>query len=441
MNKLGYLCYEQYKESGVEWLEKIPGKWDTRRLKRCVTLANRKCDDSALPYVGLENVESFIGRYLPATGETQPDVADSFAETDVLFGKLRPYLAKVLALDFGGRCTGEFLALRPRDFLDRRYLFHCCLSHGFVNIVNSSTFGSKMPRADWQFIGKVCMPLPSIAEQRAIADFLDRETAKIDALIERQERLIVKLEEKRKAMIAQAVTRGLDPNVPLKESGVEWLGKIPEHWGVSRLTYLFSERDERAEPNLPLLNVSISSGVTVREFSDSRIETMAADFNIYKVARKGDIAFNKMRMWQGAVGVAPVHGLVSPDYTVAHDIGNTVVEYYDALFHIERFFVEVIGRSHGIVWDRLRLYWDGFKDIRVPVPPRAEQAAIVANLQALKSRTDACVSKIRELVAKLRERRTALISAAVTGKIDVREHHQLGAYCHEAGLGRSELSV
>jgi type I restriction enzyme S subunit len=169
------------------------------------------------------------------------------------------------------------------------------------------------------------------------------------------------------------------------------------------------------------LNVSIHDGVTRRELSNNRIEQMADDFNVYKVARAGDVAFNKMRMWQGAVGVVPTDGLVSPDYTVAHPVGRMDVRYFGMLFRTMMFSAEVVGRSHGIVWDRLRLYWEGFKDIRVPVPPLSEQTAIVDMVGVETKRMGAIINRVGQLIETLRERRTAVSAAAVTGKIDVRE--------------------
>jgi len=147
--------------------------------------------------------------------------------------------------------------------------------------------------------------------------FLDRETAKIDALLAKTQRLIELLQEKRTALISHLVTKGLDPGVPMKESGIEWAKQIPSTWTIKRNVLLFGERDQRGYPDLPILEVSLRTGVTERQFSDEHIEQQAADPSTYKRALKGDLVFNKMRMWQGAVGVAPVDGLVSPDYTVA----------------------------------------------------------------------------------------------------------------------------
>lgn len=261
--------------------------------------------------------------------------------------------------------------------------------------------------------------VPPLTQQRAIADYLDRETARIDALIAAKERVLELLAEKRRALITRAVTRGLDPHTPLRDSGIPWLGEIPAHWETGRIAWLFRERDERSKPELPLLEVSINSGVVLREFSDERIEATAADFNTYKVARRGDVVFNKMRMWQGAVGVAPEDGLVSPDYVVAAPTGPLAPAYANLLFRTSAFSAECARHSHGIVWDRLRLYWEGFRDIKAPLPPAEEQAGIIDLLDLKTGKLDNVRAATQRTIALLKERRSALIAAAVTGQIDV----------------------
>ena len=234
-----------------------------------------------------------------------------------------------------------------------------------------------------------------------------------------KERLLELLAEKRRALITRAVTRGLDLTVPLRDSGISWISKMPAHWETRRVAWLFRDRDERGEPNLPLLEVSINAGVVLREFSDDRIESTASDFNTYKVARKGDVVFNKMRMWQGAVGVAPEDGLVSPDYTVAAPSGALSSNYAEQLFRTEMFSAECARWSHGIVWDRLRLYWEGFRDIEIPLPPLDEQRTILAHIQREMAKLDALRRATERTIGLLKERRTALIAAVVTGKLDI----------------------
>ena len=251
---------------------------------------------------------------------------------------------------------------------------------------------------------------------------LDRKTARLDALVAAKEQVLALLVEKRRALIARAVTRGLDPNVPLRDSGIPWLGEIPAHWKLRRIARLFQERDQRGEPDLRLLEVSINTGVVTREFSGERIEATAADFNTYKVARRGDVVFNKMRMWQGAVGVAPEDGLVSPDYVVAEPVGPLTSAYANMLFKTDAFSAECARHSHGIVWDRLRLYWTGFRDIEAPLPPVQEQVEIVKQIACETTRLDELSEATERTVVLLKERRAALIAAAVTGQIDTSAH-------------------
>ena len=401
------------------------------RLKYAVDLRRNRTDgaDSDLPYVGLENIESGTGRLITSASGAEDDpsmtvggesLSAVFQAGDILFGKLRPYLAKVWIASFDGRCSTELLPLKPEK-LNSRFGLYIMLSREFIDAVDGSTFGSKMPRADWAFIGNVPIPLPTLSTQEDIADFLDRETTYIDSLIAAKQKLLDLLAEKRRAIVAEAVMRGLDPSAPMRPSGIDWLGEIPAHWQVRRIATLFSQRDERSEPDLPLLEVSINAGVVVREFSSDKIEGTAADFNTYKVARQGDIAFNKMRMWQGAVGVAPVDGLVSPDYTVACAKAELLPDYAGQLFRTASFSAECGRNSQGITWDRLRLYWGGFRDIFMPLPPLDEQQQIVEHISTETAKIDRLRTATENSIALLKERRAALIAAAVTGQLEIPE--------------------
>ncbi len=231
--------YSEYKNSGVEWLADVPSGWKLKRLKFAVRrICNKENRNANSPYVGLENIMPSTGSLLPVedVDEEETSLSSTFEIGDVLFGKLRPYLAKAWIATFSGFCSSEFLVLIKHE-LEPRFLLYSVLNPQFVDMVNSSTFGSKMPRADWNFIGNLNQCLPSENQQTAIANFLDRETARIDALIEKKERQIALLEEKRQATITQAITKGLNPDAPMKDSGIEWLGYVPEHWEVVPLRY------------------------------------------------------------------------------------------------------------------------------------------------------------------------------------------------------------
>jgi Restriction endonuclease S subunits len=222
--------YPKYKDSGVEWLGEIPDGWLLKRIKLASPITNKKIDrvNQDLQYIALENIESWTGKYKQSIGEIQPEsMVNIFCENNVIFGKLRPYLAKVYQTNNDGVCSSEFFVLKPKD-LTPEYLFDFLLNREFIDIINSSTYGAKMPRANWDFFGNQMISIPSLPEQTAIASFLDRETTRIDALIEKKQRQIELLQEKRAALISQAVTKGLDPTVPMKGFG------CAVAWGSSR---------------------------------------------------------------------------------------------------------------------------------------------------------------------------------------------------------------
>lgn len=200
------------KDSGVPWLGEIPVHWGVRRLKFSVFQINQKVDAASinLPYIGLEHIESWTGKKLQGEISDSEGVASQYQAGDVLFGKLRPYLAKVhLAVD-AGLVSSEALVLRPHTELHNEFLKYYVLSKEFINIVDSSTFGSKMPRASWEFIGNLPILLPDLEEQHAIARFLDEKTAEIEQQAEKIRQAIEKLNEYRAALITHAVTGKID---------------------------------------------------------------------------------------------------------------------------------------------------------------------------------------------------------------------------------------
>lgn len=410
--------------------EAFAGAWSTRRLKYAVQLRRSRTagKDDERPYIGLEHIESGTGRLVPtatsteAPGDVSTIAGDSLSITfepgDVLFGKLRPYLAKAWIAEFSGRCTTELIVMQPME-LEARFLRYICLSQDFVNAVDASTFGSKMPRADWDFIGNMVVPLPPLPIQRAISNYLDRETVQIDALVAAKERLLALLAEKRRALITHAVTRGLDPHTPMRESVVPWLGKIPAHWEMERARWLFQERDERsATGEEELLTVSHLTGVTPRSEKDVTMFE-AETTEGYKICRASDLVINTLWAWMGAMGVSPVDGIVSPAYNVYLPGHRLDPAYIDALVRIRVFAEEATRYSKGVWSSRLRLYPEGFFEIWLPVPSISEQRAIVAHIATETAELDALAAATERSIALLKERRAALIAAAVTGQIQL----------------------
>ena len=406
----------------------IDTEYPMKRLKHLVTL--RRSHDAGREreqqYVGLENIESWTGKLVGETARSEGTMSplpnellsNGFERGDVLFGKLRPYLAKAWVAEFSGSCTTEALVMEPHS-IEPRFLYNVCLSPAFIEAVDASTFGSRMPRADWSFIGNMPIPVPEQVTQVAIADYLDRETVQLDTLVTAKKRLLDLLAEKRQTMVTHMVTRGIDAHVPMKDAGVPWLGDIPAHWQTERARWLFRERDQRSDDGTEeLLTVSHLTGVTPRSEKDVNMfeaETLEG----YKLCKGGDLVINTLWAWMGAMGVSSVQGVVSPSYHVYEPTERMDPGYVDVLSRIPVFAQEVVRHSKGVWSSRLRLYPDGFFNIHLPVPPLSEQQKIAAFIEIKCKKLDDLGAATTRTIELLRERRAALISAAVTGDIAV----------------------
>ena len=401
--------YSSYKPSGIDWLGEVPEHWDVEKLKYPAPLINEKIEAelNPFPYIGLEHIQSWTGEMVVGEGlqDSSEGLTNRFNDGDVLFGKLRPYLAKVFRAKSSGVCSGEFLVLRP-DTCTQDYLFYYLIRSEFISVVDSSTYGAKMPRASWEFIGQLPIILPPLPEQQAIADFLDRQTAKIDTLIAKKEDLIALLKEKRQAMITQAVTKGLDPTVPMKDSGVKWLGEVPEGWNTRQLKYVakFQRGHDLPEANreegpIPV----VSSGGTTGSHNESRAKGPGIVTGRY-----------------GTIGMFYfVEGDFWPLNTTLYCVmmwGNHPRFLWYLLQNISSLFLVNSKKSAVPGVDRNDMH-----PVLVVLPPTIQmQKDIAVFLDRETATIDALIVKVEEAMEKLKEYRTALITAAVTGKIDVR---------------------
>ena len=234
--------------------------------------------------------------------------------------------------------------------------------------------------------------------------------------------MIALLNEQKQAIIHRAVTLGLDPDVPLKSSGIPWLANIPKHWRIVRNLALFSHRVEQGVPGLPVLQVSLRSGITVEPLSQfGRPKRLIADHTRYKLVRKHDLAYNTMRMWQGAVGTSATDGLVSPAYVVIRPRAGVDPRFYEFVFRTSEYKQQVNRFSTGIVSDRNRLYRENFKQMPNLLLPIEEQEAICCFIDRESVGLNRAIIHAEREIALLREYRTRLTADVVTGKLDVRE--------------------
>lgn len=428
-NSQRYKAYPEYKDSGVEWLGEIPEDWEVVRLKYIAELSGNKISNSESQYVGLENVESKTGKFKVTEGIVSEGFSNTFEKNNLLFGKLRPYLAKSWLASFSGVCSSEFLVLNSK-LVHPNFLKYMTLTDEFIEQVNSSTYGTKMPRASWDFIGLLPLPVMDYELSKTIANFLDHETAKIDTLIEKQHRLIELLTEKRQAVISHAVTKGLNPDVPMKDSGVEWLGEVPAHWELVPLKYLcrFSGGGTPTKDNLsywtngtiPWVSPKDMKNFWISRTQDYITETAVKESStnlveagtLLMVVRSGIL----QRTIPIAINTVPVtlnqdmkalrfNSRVSAEYVANYILGNVqqlLLEWSKEGATVESIEQEYLSNSLMLV------------------PPKVEQDNIVDNINEQMRIFSDLTAKAQQAIQLMQERRTALISAAVTGKIDVR---------------------
>ncbi|WP_419630050.1 restriction endonuclease subunit S, partial [Thiolapillus sp.] len=427
--------YPEYRDSGVQWLGEMPSHWETRRLKYAAPLRNIKiiAGESHLPYVGLENIESWSGKYLVQDAANDLEgLSSRFYPGDVLFGKLRPYLAKAFLADFEGMCSSELLVLQGKG-VQPEFLVRFMLSVGFIREVDSSTYGAKMPRASWDFIGNLLVTLPPTGEQTTIAAFLDEKTTQIDQLIEKKTRFIELLKEKRAALVTEAVTGKFDartgkPYAEYKDSGVEWLGKVPAHWEVKPLKRGYSVKlgkmlqpvqqapQDVLKPYLRASNIQSDgiyvSGVKEMWFSPLELGVLRLKYGDLLVSEGGDVG--RSAIWRRELEEAYYQNSIN---RVRGLEGNN--NYY------LNYLLSCIKESGAIdvICNRLsiaHLTTEKLNEIQILFPTAEEQSAIAAFLDEKTTQVDQLIEKTQQSIDLLKEKRAALITAAVTGKIDVR---------------------
>ena len=430
--------YPAYKPSSVDWLGDVPAHWEVRRLRNLaemrVSNVDKHVKDGELPvrlcnYVDVYKIDSItesIG-FMRATATAAEIERFRLEAGDVLITKDSetwndigvPALVQGTADDLV--CGYHLALLRPlKSWLNGPYLFRVLQSPTIAYQFHVSANGVTRYGLTHEAIKSVLIPLPPLPEQRAIANYLDHADRRIQRYIHAKQKRITLLHEARQAIIHRAVIRGLDPDVPLKPSGVDWLGDVPAHWEIRRAKYLYREVNERSSTGAEeLMSVSHKTGVTPRK---KNVTMFRAETNVgYKLCRSGDIVINTMWAYMAALGVARQVGLVSPSYNVYRPIDCQKLnqDYMDSLLRTETYRIEYLIRSlaslslaFGCI---LNPSW-----ISRCCTPLPEQTAIAAYLDQATAAIDAAIDSARRQTELMRAYRASLIAHVVTGKLDVR---------------------
>lgn len=363
---------------------------------------------------------------------------------DVIVSTVRTYLKAVARIDEthdGAIVSTGFAVLRPNADVDAGYLYRLCQANAFVADVEAQSTGVSYPAINPSTLAAIKVPFPDFATQKAIAAFLDRETARIDKLIAKRSRFITLLKEARVAVVAHAVTQGIDASVELKDSGVEWLGQIPAHWQVVPPTALFTESKERARDDDQLLSSTQKYGVIplaqFEEMEQRQVTLAVTKLEMRKHVEVGDFVIS-MRSMDGGLERAHARGCVRSSYSVLRAGSNIERRFYGSLLK-SSLYIQALRQTANFIRDGQDMNFGHFRKVRLPKLDIQEQSAIADYIEAKTTRIDSLVTLTERSIDLLRERRAALITAAVAGQIDIREN--LPAVTSTSGRDRFRLVV
>ncbi|WP_434104974.1 restriction endonuclease subunit S [Haemophilus influenzae] len=419
--------YESYKDSGVEWLGKIPSYWDLT-IGMNVFRENKRDNKGmkektvlSLSYgqIIIKPEEKLVG-LVPESFETYQIVKPNdiiIRCTDLQNDQtsLRTGLAKDK-----GIITSAYLNLKVINNHSAKFLHYYLHTLDITKVLYK--FGSGL-RQNLSFLDFKRLPIIDIplSEQQKIAQFLDEKTAKIDQAVDLAEKQIALLKEHKQILIQNAVTRGLNPDVPLKDSGVEWVGQVPEHWEVSSLGKILLPVSEKNKPNLPLLSITRELGVIERNVEDqeSNHNFIPDDLSNYKVLKEGQFGMNKMKAWQGSYGVSRFTGIVSPAYYIFDFIKSVNSRFFHLAIR-SKIYISFFGSaSDGVRIGQWDLSKSRMKSIPFVIPSHAEQVQIADYLDQQTAKIDQAIALKTAHIEKLKEYKSVLINDVVTGKVRV----------------------
>lgn len=412
--------------TGWEWFGAVPKNWIQLPLcaiAKIKSIANQKDEDLLSVYLEL-GVVKFDDIDEKRTNATSADLSSyQLVEVgDFVLNNQQAWRGSVGVSKFRGIVSPAYLVFeldKRLDFRFANYLFRDC-SMVSQYLISSKGVGTIQRNLYWAHLKRAVVYLPPVSEQVAIADFLDGRTMQIDLAVQIKERQIELLKERKQILIQQAVTRGLDSHVPMRDSGIEWIGEIPAHWQSRRFKYLFSQSQLPVRPGDGVVTSYRDGQVTLR--SNRRLSgyTEAILEGGYQGVRKGQLVLNSMDAFEGAIGVSESDGKCTPEYVVCDALSDDYMPEYFAYLLREMALARYIQVICNAVRQRaVRIRFNNLASRFMVVPPIEEQRAIVAFINAETEKQEAAVALLEQQITKLKEYKSTLINSAVTGKIKV----------------------
>jgi len=414
--------YSEYKDSGVKWIGDIPAHWEVKRLGLFFT--ENKTINSCMQCT--EAYKFNYGTLIRKDEDIDPnELKDTYNKYTIL--KPRDIVINGLNLNYDfvsqrvalatstGIITSAYIVLSPRTRVHELFFYYLLKSMDGMKLFHGMGTGIRLTLS-FKDLKYQLLPIPPLAEQHAIVSYLDSKVGQIDTYIAKQTQQIELLKELKQAVIANAVTKGIDtnPNVKRKQSGVNWLGEIPEHWEVSKLRKHFIPRIQKvSDKDYAPLSVT-KDGILPQ--LDTACKTDNGENR--KLVRKGDYVVNSRSDRKGSGGISPFDGSVSLINIVIYPIDGEQ-EYFHYLFRSNNFVEEFYRNGRGIVADLWTTRYQEMKNIEIPFPPLSEQRAIASYIEAQTANIDKLIDAYQQQVERIKEYKQRLITDAVTGKINV----------------------
>jgi type I restriction enzyme, S subunit len=421
------LSAKPMKNSGIAWAGALPSHWDVKRAKFLFSLAQREPgrEDGIVTAFRDGQVTLRSNRRIDGfTNAVKETGYQSVRKGDLVIHAMDAFAGAIGVSDSDGKCTPVYSCCIPLTGASSDFYARCVRTMATTGYIGSLAKGIRERSTDfrWATFAEQFLPVPPRPEQDAIVAYLDRSTTRIDALAAKKARFIELLREKRQALITHVVTKGLDADVPMKDSGVEWLGFIPTHWQIVPPGALFTDSKERAHLDDQILSATQKYGVIpLAEFEaleQRQVTKGSMNFEMRKHVEVGDFVIS-MRSMDGGLERSHATGSVRSSYSVLKAHSHVDGRYFSLLLKCSM-FIQALRLTSNFIRDGQDLSFNHVKKVKLPLPDLDEQARIAEFVRGVTTRIDTLISKTERSIELLREHRTALITAAVTGKIDLR---------------------
>ena len=418
--------YPAYKDSGLPWLGKVPSHWIIERAKGLFAKVERpvRPDDEHITCFRDGTVTLRKNRRLRGYTEAIYELGyQGIRKGDLVIHAMDAFAGATGVSDSDGKGSPIYGVCQPKGNANSHYYAVVVREMARSQWILALSRGIRERSTDFRFesFGRQYVPFPPPDEQAAIVRFLDHANGKIERAIRAKRKLIGLLNEQKQAIIHRAVTRGLDPAVKLKPSGIPWLGDVPEHWDLPLNQRIFKEdiRPHNGKPEVPLSLSQRSGLIATAEMQERSLKT--STYANWKVTVPGDLVVNRFKAHLGVFFAATLRGMVSFHYGVFAPQRKSCTKYFELLYHTAPYRAIYAGRSNGMTVGLQNLSNQNFYNVRTIVPPFAEQLAIVAQTGTATAKLQLTITRIEREIELIREYRTTLTAEVVTGKLDVRE--------------------